>query len=50
MDSKLEESIRKYMSELGKKGAKAKTPEQRRAAVIKGWETKRAKRNSKHKA
>lgn len=34
--------VSKYMSELGKKGAAAKTPEQRKAAVIKGWETRKA--------
>lgn len=39
----MNEEVRKYMSELGKKGAASKTPEQRKAAAIKGWKTKKGK-------
>lgn len=41
----MDAEIRKYMSEIGKKGAAAKTPEQKSAAAKKGWETKKRIKN-----
>ena len=40
------EIISKHMAELGKKSQAKRTPEQRSALAKKGWETRRAKRNS----